>query len=132
MEAIAVVTILALVQFYVFSIQVGQMRGKHGVKAPAISGAPEFERMFRVQQNTMEQLVIFVPALWIYGYFGNPLWGAAVGLVYIVGRFVYKRSYLADPTKRSLGFTLGVIPITLLLVAGLIAAGMDLYAIYFN
>jgi len=130
MEAIAVVTILALIQFYVFAVQVGRMRAKHGISAPAITGHPEFERMFRVQQNTMEQLVIFVPALWIYGYFGNPLWGAAVGLVYIVGRFIYKRGYLIDPSKRSLGFTIGVIAISVLLVGGLIAAGQDLYINY--
>lgn len=130
MEAIAVVTILALIQFYVFAVQVGRMRSKHGVRAPAITGHPEFERMFRVQQNTMEQLVIFVPALWIYGHFGNPLWGAAVGLVYIVGRFIYKRGYVIDPSKRSLGFTIGVIAISVLLVGGLIAAGQDLYINY--
>lgn len=130
MEVIAVVTILALIQFYVFAVQVGRMRAKHGVRAPAITGHPEFERMFRVQQNTMEQLVIFVPALWTYGYFGNPLWGAAVGLVYIVGRFVYKRGYLIDPSKRSLGFTIGVIAISVLLVGGLIAASQDVYVNY--
>ncbi|MBT8091989.1 MAG: MAPEG family protein, partial [Gammaproteobacteria bacterium] len=66
MTPIAIVTILALGQFILFSIQVGSMRGKHGVDAPAIAGHPEFERMFRIQQNTMEQLVAFIPALWIY------------------------------------------------------------------
>jgi len=130
MEAIAVVTILALSQFFLFGIQVGQMRAKHGVKAPAITGNPEFERMFRIQQNTMEQLVLFIPALWIYGYFGNPLWGAAVGLVFIIGRIIYKRGYLIDPSKRSLGFTIGVIAISVLLVGGLIAAGNDVYVNY--
>ena len=128
MEAIAIVTILALIQYYIFGLQVGQMRVKHSVKAPAVSGHPEFERMFRVQQNTLEQLVMFLPALWIYGYFGRPLWAAGAGIVYIIGRFIYKRSYVSDPSKRSLGFTIGIFATSFLLVAGLIAAGYDLYA----
>ena len=128
MEAIAVVTILALFQYFVFGFQVGQMRAKHGIKAPAISGHPEFERMFRVQQNTLEQLMMFVPALWIFGYFGNPLWAAAAGVVFIIGRSVYKHSYLADPAKRSAGFTISVVATSALMVAGLVAAGNGLYA----
>ena len=127
MEAIAIVTILALIQYFVFGVQVGQMRVKHGVKAPAITGHPEFERMLRVQQNTLEQLVMFLPALWIYGYFGRPLWAAAAGVVFIIGRFIYKRSYISDPSKRSTGFTISIIATSFLLVAGLIAAGYDLY-----
>jgi hypothetical protein len=63
MEAVAIVTILALGQFVLFSIQVGSMRVKHGIKAPAVTGHPNFERMFRIQQNTMEQLVAFIPAI---------------------------------------------------------------------
>jgi glutathione S-transferase len=93
-EYTAIVTLLALMQFMLFSIQVGSMRVKHGVKAPAIAGHPEFERMFRVQQNTMEQLVVFVPALWIFAYLVNPLWGAGIGLLFIIGRFVYRAAYL--------------------------------------
>lgn len=127
MEAIAIVTILALMQYFFFGVQVGQMRVKHGVKAPATSGHPEFERMFRVQQNTLEQLVMFLPALWIYGYFGKPLWAAAAGIVFIIGRFIYKRSYVADPKKRSTGFTVSIVATSFLMVAGLIAAGYDLY-----
>ena len=127
MEAIAIVTILALIQYFVFGVQVGQMRVKHGVKAPAIAGHPEFERMFRVQQNTLEQLLMFLPALWIYGYFGNPLWAAAAGIVFIIGRFVYRRGYVSDPAKRGTGFTISIIATSYLLVAGLIAAGYDLY-----
>ena len=122
MEAVAIVTILALGQFILFSIQVGSMRGKHGVKAPAITGHAEFERMFRVQQNTMEQLVAFVPALWIFAYLVNPLWGAGIGLVFIIGRFIYRSSYLKDPAGRSMGFTITFVPTAVMLVWGLIAA----------
>lgn len=126
MEYIAIVTLLALMQFMLFSIQVGAMRVKHGVKAPAISGHPEFERMFRIQQNTMEQLVVFVPALWIYAHLVNPLWGAGIGLFFIIGRFVYRAAYLKDPASRSNGFTIGVLATSVLLVWSLGAAVMSL------
>ena len=122
MQAVAIVTILALAQFMLFSIQVGSMRGKHGVKAPAVTGHPEFERMFRVQQNTMEQLVAFIPALWIYAYLVNPFWGAAIGLVFIIGRFIYRASYVKDPNSRGIGFTLTFLPTAVMLVWGLVNA----------
>jgi len=121
MELVAIVTILALGQFVLFSIQVGSMRGKHGVKAPAMSGHPEFERMFRIQQNTMEQLVVFVPALWIFARYVNPMWAAGMGLVFIVGRFIYRSSYLNDPASRSTGFMITFLPTAVMLVWGLIA-----------
>ena len=121
MELVAIVTILALGQFVLFSVQVGSMRGKHGVKAPAMSGHPEFERMFRIQQNTMEQLVVFVPALWIFAQYVNPLWAAGLGLVFIIGRFIYRSSYLKDPASRSMGFTITFLPTAVMLVWGLIA-----------
>lgn len=126
MEATAIVTILALLQFTLFGVQVGGMRGKHGVKAPAMSGHPEFERMFRVQQNTLEQLVLFVPALWIFAYFVNPLWGAGIGVVYLIGRFIYRSAYLQDPSGRSLGFMLSFLPSAVLLVWALVAAIIEL------
>lgn len=127
MESVAIVTILALAQFVFFSIQVGSMRAKHGVKAPATSGHPEFERMFRVQQNTMEQLVAFVPALWIFAWLVNPMWGAGLGIVFIIGRFVYWSSYLKDPGSRSAGFTITFLPTAVMLVWSLIDASLSYF-----
>ncbi len=127
MEAVAIVTILALGQFILFSIQVGSMRGKHGVKAPATTGHPEFERMFRVQQNSMEQLVAFIPALWMFAYLVNPLWGAGMGLVFIIGRFIYRSSYVKDPDARGIGFTITFIPTAVMLVWSLIVAVMKYF-----
>ena len=121
MEAIAIVTILALLQFVWISVQVGTMRGRHGVKAPAISGHPDFERAFRVQQNTMEQLVVFLPALWMFGHFVKPLWGAGFGLVFIIGRFVYRAEYLKDPGSRSPGFMITFLPTAIMLIWLLVA-----------
>lgn len=122
MEAVAIVTILALMQFYWFGIEVGKMRGKHECKAPAITGAPEFERMFRVQQNTMEQLVMFIPALWLYANLVNPLWAAGFGAVYLIGRAIYRVGYVNDPKKRSMGFMVSNLPTAVMMIWVLVAA----------
>ena len=122
MELPAIVTALALLQFTWFGVQVGGMRGKHGVKAPAMSGPPEFERMMRVHQNTLEQLVLFLPALWLHAYFVNPLWAAGIGLVYIIGRFIYRAAYLRDPSARSVGFVTGFVATAVLLIWALVRA----------
>ncbi|MGB5332755.1 MAG: MAPEG family protein [Woeseiaceae bacterium] len=124
MEATVIITILALAQFVLFGIQVGSMRGKHGIKAPAVTGHPEFERMFRVQQNSMEQLVVFIPALWIFAHLVNPLWGAGMGLVFIIGRFIYRSSYVKDPDARGMGFTITFVPTAVMLVWSLVVAVM--------
>jgi uncharacterized MAPEG superfamily protein len=117
MEYVAIVTILVLIQYLWFGTEVGIMRGRYGVKAPAITGAPEFERMFRVQQNTMEQLVVVVPSLWLYATYVSATWAAGLGLVFIAARFVYRYAYVKDPGGRSLGFTAGFL-VTVVLLAG--------------
>ena len=127
MEILAIVTILALGQYVFFSIQVGSYRGKYGVKAPAVSGAPEFERMFRVQQNTMEQLLVFLPTLWIFGHLVKPAYAAGFGLVFIVGRFVYRAEYLKDPASRSPGFAMSFVPTAIMLVWSLVVALLGVF-----
>lgn len=126
MEATVIITALALLQFTWFGFQVGAMRGKHGVKAPATSGHEEFDRMFRVHMNTLEQLAVFIPALWMHAWLANPMWGAAIGGVFIIGRFLYRAEYFRDPASRSLGFGLTLIPSTVLLLWALAAAVMRL------
>ena len=126
MEATVIVTFLVLAQYVLFGIQVGALRGKHGVKAPATSGHEEFERMNRVHLNTMEQLLVFLPALWIHAQYANPLWGAALGGVFIAGRFIYRSEYLKDPGSRSPGFTMSFIPSAVLLIWSLVVAVMRL------
>ena len=126
MEATVIVTFLALGQYVLFGVQVGSMRGKHGIKAPAQTGHPEFERMSRVHLNTMEQLVLFLPALWMQAYYANPLYGAVVGMVYVVGRFIYRAEYLKDPDSRGLGFTMSFIPSAVLLIWALVAAILNM------
>ncbi len=122
MELVVIVIVLALLQYIVFSILVGRARAKYNCPAPASTGDPIFERYYRVQQNTMEQLVVFLPAITIYGYYGNPTIASGVGLVYIVARIIYLQAYVADPAKRGRGFIPGFLATAFLLIAGLIAA----------
>jgi uncharacterized membrane protein YecN with MAPEG domain len=124
MEAVVIVTILALVQYVYFGIQVGGAHEKYGVKAPAMSGDPQFDRIHRVHQNTLEQLVVTLPALWLYAHFVNPLWAAGFGLVYIIGRFIYGAAYRKDPASRSLGFMLTFLPTVVMMGWVLIVAVM--------
>jgi glutathione S-transferase len=116
MAYVDIVTALALIQFLAFGFQVGHAREKHGVKAPAIAGNEIFERYFRVQQNTLESLIVFLPALYVFGKYFDPRWAAALGVVYLVGRAVYAATYVKNPAKRSLGYGLTLLPIVVLLV----------------
>ena len=122
MEPIAVVTVLAVFQVFSFAYLVGKQRAKHGVKAPAITGEAEFERAFRIHQNSVEQMVIFIPALWLFGYYVHALIGAGLGLVFVISRFIYRKSYLNDPTSRTAGFGIGALAMMVLLLGGLIGA----------
>lgn len=122
MEAVVIVTVLALVQYLYFGIQVGGARQKSGVKAPATSGDQQFECVNRVHQNTLEQLIVFLPALWMFAHHVNPLWGAGIGVVYLVGRFLYSAAYRKDPATRSLGFTLSFLPGAVMLIWVLVVA----------
>jgi len=122
MEAVAIVTSAVLVQYMVFAYDVSAARVKHGVAAPSTSGHPAFERVFRVHQNTLEQLIIFIPALWMFAIYVHPLAGAAIGLLFPVGREIYKRSYVEDPSRRTAGAAIGGASTVVLLIGAAIGA----------
>lgn len=128
MDLVTVILVLALLQYIAFATLVGSARGRYGVKAPAVAGHETFERYFRVQQNTIELLVAFVPAIWLFGQYVSTMWAAILGCVYLVGRVVYLQSYVADPEKRGAGFGLSALPILAMLVGVLIKAGLRLLA----
>lgn len=118
-NAIAMATIL---QYLFFSALVGQARGKYGVQAPAVTGNEHFERIYRVQMNTLELMVAFLPALYAAGWYWPSKYVAAAGAVYLLGRFVYWRAYVSDPKRRGLGFLLSFAPVVGLTLAGLAGA----------
>lgn len=120
MAWIELITVLALIQYLVFGALVGRARGRYGVKAPATTGHEVFERTYRVQMNTLETLVVFLPALWLAARYWSPAWVAAVGAVYLLGRLVYARSYIANPASRSMGYLLSMLPTMALLLATLV------------
>jgi glutathione S-transferase len=101
----ALVTLLAVVLYFYTGILVARARQKFGVKAPATVGNADFERAFRVQQNTLEWMPIFLPLLWLFALYVSD-WGAALlGLVWIVGRALYIHGYGVAAEKRHNGFS---------------------------
>jgi glutathione S-transferase len=100
----ALVTCLAIALYFLTSIRVAKARAAFGIKAPATSGHPDFERVFRVQMNTLEWLPIFLPSLWLFAiYISDPV-AAAIGLVWIAGRILYMTGYSQAAEKRGRGF----------------------------
>jgi glutathione S-transferase len=119
MAWVELVSLLALVQYVAFGFRVGTAREKFGVKAPAMSGNETFERYNRVHMNTLEQLVVFLPALWIAAQYSNPARMAAIGAVFIIGRQLYLHRYVSDPQKRGLGFGVSFLSMTVLVIYAL-------------
>jgi glutathione S-transferase len=122
MANLAIVTALALLQYMLIGFVVAKARGKYGIKPPATSGHEIFDRTFRVQQNTLEQMVAFLPALWLFGSYVSYGWGAMLGLAFIVGRTLYAIGYIASPEKRGPGFMIGLAANAVLVIGGLIGA----------
>jgi uncharacterized membrane protein YecN with MAPEG domain len=126
MELVAIVTLIAIVEFIVFGMKVGASREKYGVNAPATTGHDMFERYYRVHYNTLEQLIIFLPGLWLFGFYIGYSWAAGIGLIYIVGRVIYGIAYVKDPGSRGIGMILSVLPCWVLILGGLVGAAWSL------
>ena len=101
---VALVTLIALFVYFWMGLRVGVARGKFNVEAPATTGHPEFERHFRVQANTGEWLLIFLPSLWLFAVYVSDIVAAGVGAVWIAARLVYMFSYVKDPKTRGIGY----------------------------
>lgn len=122
MELIAVVAAIALLQYLYFVYQVGRARLRCGVPAPRTTGHEEFERYYRVQQNTLEQLVVFLPAIWIAGWYADVYAAAILGLGFVLGRAMYYRAYVNNPAGRGPGFALGLAANAVLVITALVGA----------
>lgn len=113
---------LALAQFVFFLFAVGRARGTYKVQAPATTGNEIFERYFRVQMNTLELLVVFVPSILFFGQYCGDYIAAGLGVVYLIGRLIYFTSYVKDPKSRSVGYGLSLLPIMIFIVGTIIGA----------
>jgi len=102
----ALVTLLAVLVYFYSSILVSRARGKFGVKLPAVSGNPDFERVFRAQMNTLEWMPIFLPSLWLFAFYISDAIAAGIGLVWVIGRILYVLGYAQAVAKRSRGFAI--------------------------
>lgn len=127
MELVSIVIGLALIEYLVFTWKCGQSRGRLGVPAPLTTGHTEFERRFRVQQNTLEQLIVFVPAMLGCAHYASAPLAAGMGLVFVVGRALYARAYVIDPARRGPGFGLTLLANLVLVLGAILGAARALW-----
>lgn len=116
----SLVTVSALLVYFVVTINVGRARAKYKIMPPAMSGNPDFERVVRVHENTLEQLIAFLPALWIFSVFVSPIWAAAIGGVWVLGRIIYAWGYYQAAEKRVIGFAISSLTYMILLLGSLV------------
>jgi glutathione S-transferase len=114
---VALATVGALILYMFVTTRVGSARIKYGVPAPAMTGSADFERVVRVHENTLEQLVVFLPALWLFGHFVSAGYAALLGLIWIIGRAIYAWGYYRSAEKRGPGFGIAIMA-TIVLVMG--------------
>lgn len=119
-------TLLALLLYFVLTINVGRARAKYQIPAPQMAGNEAFERVIRVQQNTLEQLIFFFPVLWIFSLTVSSKWGAILGLVWVIGRILYAWGYYQAAEKRAPGFAISSLSGLALLLGGLVGVIREL------
>lgn len=129
MGIIELIGLAAIVQYLAFGFLVGGQRGASGLKAPAMTGHEGFERMYRVQMNTLECLVPFLPVLWLASKYWPTLLIAPIGVIYLVGRTLYWRAYMTEPSSRGIGFMLTFFPIAALLGLAIVGAILALFGV---
>jgi uncharacterized membrane protein YecN with MAPEG domain len=120
MAYVQLIIVLALIEFVLFGYAVAQARTRYQVPAPATSGHEVFERYFRAQMNTLEQLVVFVPSIWLFAHYINAWIAVALGTLFIIGRALYFRGYVQSAQTRHAGFVISAIPNATLLIGALI------------
>ena len=118
----ATVTLLAILFYFYASVRTGRLRAQLGIQAPATTGHPTFERAFRVQLNTLEQMGLFLPLLWLTAFYPIALvWLAPlVGCVWVLGRVIYLRAYMTEPSKRLPGAAISLFTNLALLIIAVI------------
>jgi len=122
------VTVFVLIVYLGMTVMVGRARKRHNIPAPQTSGPDDFLRVIRVHENTVEGLVLFLPALWLFALTVQDGWAALVGVFYPIGRIVYARGYYAAAEKRELGFLIGAVSSMILLAGSLVALLMGVFS----
>ncbi|WP_293338755.1 MAPEG family protein [Microcoleus sp. CAWBG58] len=122
----SLITVSALILYFIVTINVGRARFKYKVSPPQMTGNPDFERVVRVQQNTLEQMILFLPSLWLFSQFVSPLWAAGIGAVWIIGRILFAWGYYQAAEKRAAGFGISTLATLALLGGSLIGTIMSL------
>ena len=128
MASVSLVACLMLLVYIGIFLSVGRARATYKVEAPAVTGNPIFERHIRVQQNTVEQLVLFFPALFIFATYVSAGAAAILGLIFVAGRVLYAIGYVKDPARRGPGFLIGSAANLVLVVGSLIGSVRALVA----
>ncbi|NEN93518.1 MAG: MAPEG family protein [Okeania sp. SIO3H1] len=123
----SLITVVSLFMYFVVTINVGRARSKYNITPPQMTGDPNFERVLRVQQNTVEQIILFLPSLWLFSLFISPLWGAGIGTVWVVGRILFAWGYYQAAEKRALGFGISSLAIIALLIGALVGILLPLW-----
>ena len=126
MEYATLVVLLALLQYIFFTARTGLGRGKYNIEAPTCSGDETWNRLFRVQQNTLEQLIIFIPATYAFAYYVSGRWVWVPGAIFIVGRFLYAAAYVKDPKTRGPGMIVTFATNGVLVLAALVGLIMGM------
>jgi uncharacterized membrane protein YecN with MAPEG domain len=119
MEYATLIVLVALLQYIWFTARVGVKRGKYHINAPACEGDENWERLFRVQQNTMEQLIVLIPACYAFAYYLSPTWVLLPGGLFIIGRFFYSAEYVKDPKTRVPGMVMTMLANVILVLGAL-------------
>jgi uncharacterized MAPEG superfamily protein len=123
----ALVTLLTLLLLCGTMTMVGRARTKYGIKAPAIHGHPAFERAWRVQMNTLETTLMFIPALWLAAQYSDPLWAGVAGLVWLAARVWYAFAYTRDPARRGPAFLLCMVAWGVLMAMSAVGVGLAMF-----
>lgn len=126
MDTTALIILLALGQYVFFTLRVGAARGRYGVKAPKTDGDERFERLYRVQMNTLEQLVVFVPGMMLFASYASAAWAWLPGAAFILGRQLYAWEYVRDPASRGPGMGITLLANAALLVGATIGVVLAL------
>ncbi|NJO93532.1 MAG: MAPEG family protein [Hydrococcus sp. RM1_1_31] len=122
----SLITALTLLVYLILTINVGRARAKYKILPPATTGDPNFERVLRVQQNTLEQLVFFLPLLWLFSIYVSPLWSSGIGAVWIIGRIIFAWGYYQAAEKRTIGFAISSLSSMILLAGSLVGIGLSI------